>query len=211
MNTLAYETPASAAKPLFSLCSAVLITFGLFAVMAKLVETDTVSVDAGTVATIGPVTLQLEEQTTRIKTPVRPRPERVKTPPVQRPVPTETTPNDLNNTIGYQGPALDPPELDDRVTFSAGDQEVRPIVRVDPAYPAEAARDGIEGWVALRFTIDPLGAVRDIEIVDAAPKRIFDRAARRALAKWKYQPKRQDGRAISQPGMQVILEFSLQQ
>ncbi len=65
------------------------------------------------------------------------------------------------------------------------DGEATPIVRIEPKYPIQAARDGKEGWVRLSFTINEIGGVEDVEVIEAEPKRIFDKGARRALRKWK--------------------------
>ena len=51
----------------------------------------------------------------------------------------------------------------------------------------------------------------DIEVIEAEPKRVFDREARRALRKWKYKPKIVDGKPVKQPGMFVQLDFKLEQ
>lgn len=48
-------------------------------------------------------------------------------------------------------------------------------------------------------------------VVDAEPKRVFDREAIRALKRWKYSPKVVDGKAVQQPGIMVQLDFSLDQ
>lgn len=84
-----------------------------------------------------------------------------------------------------------------------------PIVRINPKYPPDAARDGLNGWVKLRFTINEVGQVVDVEVIEAQPKRIFDREAVRALKGWKYQPQIENGVAVKQTGMQVQLDFSL--
>ena len=91
------------------------------------------------------------------------------------------------------------------------DGEATPIVRIDPKYPPQAARDGREGWVRLSFTINEVGGVDDIEVIEAEPKRVFDREARRALRKWKYKPKIVDGKAVKQTNMFVQLDFKLEQ
>jgi protein TonB len=91
------------------------------------------------------------------------------------------------------------------------DGEATPIVRIEPKYPVQAARDGKEGWVILSFTIDELGGVTDVDVIDADPKRVFDREAKRALRKWKYKPKVVDGKPVKQTGQQVQLDFKLNQ
>jgi protein TonB len=89
------------------------------------------------------------------------------------------------------------------------DGEATPIVRINPRYPPAAARDGIQGWVQLRFTIDETGGVTDVEVIDSEPRRVFDQEARRALLRWKYKPKVVDGKAVRQPGQTVQLDFTL--
>ena len=210
MTTFASPRPELSLRPPLIALAALVISFGLFVVMAKLVEVDDLYVAPPPAKNIGPVTLQLEEQETRHTSRIKPKPEPVKPPPST----VKETPDDstvsVNDSYTMSGPVIEKISVGNDFGLNSGDQEVRPIVRVDPSYPANAARDGIEGWVSLRFTIDPLGRVRDIEIIDAKPRRIFDREARRALAKWKYQPRRVDGEAVSQTGMEVMLEFTLQ-
>jgi len=88
------------------------------------------------------------------------------------------------------------------------DSDSVPLVRVPPQYPIRAAERGIEGWVVLRFTITATGTVENPTVIDAKPKRIFDRAAIRALKKWKYRPRVVDGEAISRTE-EVKLSFDL--
>lgn len=88
-------------------------------------------------------------------------------------------------------------------------QQAMPLHRVEPTYPSRALRRGIEGYVVMRFTIDETGRPTDIEVVEAEPRRMFERDAMRALRNWKYQPKMLDGKAVTQPGQSVKLEFRL--
>ena len=96
------------------------------------------------------------------------------------------------------GPSLGAPSDSDSV----------PLVRVPPQYPIRAAERGIEGWVVLRFTITAAGTVENPTVIDSQPKRIFDRAAKRALKKWKYRPRIVDGVAINRVE-EVKLSFDL--
>lgn len=91
----------------------------------------------------------------------------------------------------------------------AADDDVIPLVRVAPQYPRHAARKGIEGWVKVEFTILEDGSVSDVSVVDAEPKRIFDREAIRAVMRWKFKPKVVDGKPVKRRANQVI-GFKLQ-
>ncbi len=58
-----------------------------------------------------------------------------------------------------------------------------------PEFPREAAREGLtRGSVIAKVFIDSAGNVKDIQIVESRPSRVFDRAVRRALMEWKFNP-----------------------
>ncbi|MEQ3652421.1 MAG: energy transducer TonB, partial [Glaciecola sp.] len=61
-------------------------------------------------------------------------------------------------------------------------------VRIAPNYPLEASQEGVEGYVVLNFTVTSQGKVRGIEVVESSPVGVFDDAATKALAKWRYSP-----------------------
>ena len=82
--------------------------------------------------------------------------------------------------------------------------------QVPPQYPQRANSRGIEGWVQLEFTITESGAVTDIVVVAAEPSGYFERAASRALSRWKYKPKIIDGRPARRYNNQVVITFELE-
>ncbi|MGO1296357.1 MAG: energy transducer TonB [Vibrio sp.] len=88
-------------------------------------------------------------------------------------------------------------------------QQAMPMYRVNPRYPSRAQRRGVEGFVLLKFTIDAAGKPVDINIIKAKPKHMFEREAILALKRWKYKPKEVNGKAVSQPGQTVKLQFRL--
>ncbi|MFZ5608205.1 MAG: energy transducer TonB [Pseudomonadota bacterium] len=96
---------------------------------------------------------------------------------------------------------------------AAADREVLPIVRVEPVYPDRAAQRGIEGYVVLEFTVLASGEVDgdSIQILDAQPSSIFNSAAIRAVRKWKYRPKIENGQPVPQYGIRTQLTFQLNQ
>jgi protein TonB len=95
-------------------------------------------------------------------------------------------------------------------TPAGGNAAPVPLVRAQAAYPDRARDEEIEGWVLVRFTIAADGSVTEPEVVEASPRRIFDRAALDAIRRWKYRPMLQDGRAVARPGVSVKLTFKLE-
>jgi len=92
----------------------------------------------------------------------------------------------------------------------AGDTDIVPLVRVNPQYPLTAMHRGIEGYVEVEFTIDATGAVKSARVVDGQPRGVFDGAALRAIRKWKYRPRIEDGVAVERRAVRVRLEFELE-
>ena len=64
------------------------------------------------------------------------------------------------------------------------------IKREPPRYPTRALNQSIEGWVDLSFTISTSGEPTDIKVNEASPAGVFDKAAIRAVKKWRFSPAR---------------------
>lgn len=118
-------------------------------------------------------------------------------------MPTLDVPN-LDLGVGGDGPFLG---AVGQVNMSE-EGGVIPIVRIAPQYPRKALMAKIEGWVKVKFTITPSGTVSNPEVVDAKPRRIFDREAIRAILKFKFKPKIVNGQGVEQVATQTI-EFEL--
>nr|WP_275658383.1 energy transducer TonB [Vibrio sp. Isolate25] len=143
-------------------------------------------------------------------------PEQPKAPEVPEQMPTSQANTELSKISPIAQPSLGLNTSIEGVAISAptfGDfgvnQEAMPLYRVEPKYPTKAMKRQVEGYVVLKFTIDPTGRPTDIEVVEASPKRMFERNAIQALKKWKYQPKVVDGAAVSQPNKTARVEFKL--
>ena len=100
-----------------------------------------------------------------------------------------------SNSAGAKGLTIDLPNID----FDFGSsiemvREMTPLVRVPPEYPSSALSKGIEGYVVFRFTVTETGTVADPEVLSSEPPGVFDRAARRAILKWKFQPRIIEGK-----------------
>lgn len=197
-------------KVLMFTASAMMITFLLFVLMYKLIESDLTEVPLPDPISIEGVLFQVEEERTITKVPLKPI-EPMKQQPKVEQLPIDPADDDINIVISSEPVKLDVLDTFEGFTQKVVDRDARPIVRVPPRYPSTAASQGIEGWVRLSFTINAVGGVEDVEVIDSEPKRLFDTAAKRALSRWKYQPKIEHGQAIVRTGLNVVLEFSLQQ
>jgi protein TonB len=85
-----------------------------------------------------------------------------------------------------------------------------PIVRVAPVYPARALSRGIEGYVDMSFTVTTTGTVKD-PIVVFSTSSLFDRAATRAVLKFKYKPRVVDGVPVEVPGVKTRISFQIEE
>lgn len=83
-----------------------------------------------------------------------------------------------------------------------------PLVRIKPIYPVRAANRRIEGWVKIEFTITKEGTVKDAIVVASQPESIFNRAALKAIKRWKFKPHIIAGDAYEQRAVQT-LKFNL--
>src|SRR5262249_9357325 len=111
----------------------------------------------------------------------------------ERPPPTPEMPKmsfstgGLENNVATLAPVVDARGAMTRMTMTAGsDRDVIPLVRIAPDYPPRALSRGLEGWVRVQFTITPTGTVKDAIVVEAEPKQIFDDAALKSIARWRY-------------------------
>lgn len=69
-----------------------------------------------------------------------------------------------------------------------GTDDIRPVHRVEPLYPTQAAEEGIEGSVVVKLDIETDGSVSNVKVVDAQPKRVFDRQTKIAVRQWRWEP-----------------------
>ncbi|UAX00109.1 energy transducer TonB [Halopseudomonas nanhaiensis] len=89
------------------------------------------------------------------------------------------------------------------------EEDVTPLVDIPPNYPQRASAAGIEGKVILRFTITAEGRVDNLQVTEAEPPGVFDREARRAAARWRFTPRRENGQAVPREATKTLY-FRLQ-
>jgi protein TonB len=86
-----------------------------------------------------------------------------------------------------------------------GLQEAIPLVRIPPLYPPRALSRRIEGRVKIEFTVSEEGKVQNPVVVAAKPKGVFDRAALRAIRRWKFNKRLVDGQPVKWQTAQTII------
>ena len=84
-----------------------------------------------------------------------------------------------------------------------------PIVKVAPIYPRRALKERIEGHVLLEFVVTETGDVRDAVVLEAKPNGVFEQAALKAAAKFKYKPRTVDGKPVETPGVRNRISFEV--
>ncbi|WP_348729449.1 energy transducer TonB [Rheinheimera texasensis] len=201
---------ATLGRNLTMVAAAALISFAVFQLMAQLVQsTAPVTAKVATVFDVTPQAPREESATRKIVREMPPPPQPQLAPKLA--APTSGEPGDLLDVlpdagrpvIELTGPTMETP--------AGTDKTATPLVRIEPKYPPTAARDGVNGWVQLRFNVASDGRGTDVRVLAAEPRRVFEQEAIRALKNWKYQPKLENGRAVAQSDLEVQLDFRLDQ
>lgn len=146
---------------------------------------------------------------------------KVRTPPKmpEKPEPAPSTPTQQVQAISAPTPTtlnISNMSLENTTSvkagfgLSTGDGEYLPIVKVAPMYPPGAQARGQEGWVLLEFTVTVSGTVTDAVVIEAQPPNVFNEAAKRAVLKFKYKPRVENGKPVSVPHVQHLISFKME-
>ncbi len=118
---------------------------------------------------------------------------------------------------GQSGTAQNPAGSVERAASAEPDNSIAPLptvaggtllYRVEPEYPEEARRQGIEGAVVLDVRIGGDGAVQNAQLVSGPPE--LAQASVGAVKQWRFQPRRVNGHAAPMQ-TRVTLDFKLPQ
>jgi protein TonB len=138
-------------------------------------------------------------------------------PPKPPETPPETPPQDMDN-IDPSAPSINvaPPTVSTDTSIGGpggmniAEGDYLPIVRVAPVYPARALSRGLGGYVDLSFTVTTTGTVRD-PVVLFSTSSLFERAAVRAVLKFKYKPRVVDGVPVDVPNVKTRISFQIEE
>jgi len=192
---------------LTGLPGAVLVTTLLFLILATVISTrDDVQLSEDRSVQIN-VTRQLQDSATQqaedFQRPVLDQP-----PP---PPPTVTDPSfrpEMNVQIGAL-PDLSGVDVDIGTGFNP-DRDAQPLVRIPPQYPQRCmARASDRESVLVEFDVTPEGTVVNTRVIESSNS-CFNRAAMRAVERWRYNPKIVDNVAEPRFGVRHVIEFALE-
>jgi len=186
------------------------VTFGLFFLMQFLIAMDATQPEKGESIKIADITMpdiEIEVQRVQPKPEVPDEPEDI--PDLPEPEFNVNAPS--TEGIQVSRVNIDVGDLGGGVGISAADAEYLPIVVIQPQYPQRALQREIEGWCQVMFTVDENGGVQDAMVVDADPPNIFDSASLRAVARFKFNPRTENGQPGKTPGVQYVFRFNLAQ
>ncbi len=80
------------------------------------------------------------------------------------------------------------------------DRELRPLYKIPPTYPRNALVSRKEGYIVAEFTVDELGKVEDLKVIETTDK-VFNKEALAALSKFRYAPTIRDGERVKTKGV----------
>jgi len=196
---------------LISLVMAALITLGLFYFMQALIATGSQLEQRANVVRI--VDATMPEIAMEVIREVE-RPEEIEQ-IEDVPPPPENRNVDMDNTAGLN---IDRGAADIDIGLDIGaaglgvsDGEMLPLVNIQPTYPTRAAQRGIEGWCQVAFTVTASGGVRDVVVIDAEPRGMFDSASIRAAERFRFQPRVVNGEAVDVPNVQYVFRYQLEE
>jgi periplasmic protein TonB len=104
-----------------------------------------------------------------------------------------------------QAASAQPSEGPDLAALAAQLQRTR---YVPPEYPERALNERISGTVTVEYTVDKKGYTRNVHVVEASPKGVFDRAATDAIGRWRYRPAKYNGQPVEVP-VRTRIRFEL--
>jgi len=201
----------------------VVVTLGLFYLMQYLIQgADSALTDDKIGNLVDFVRVKQDQQLeTKQRKPKKP-------PPPDEP-PPDVPPQNFNVAVDSAGFNMSNVDLSVSVDVGGGgfgisDGEYLPIGKVQPQYPRRALSRGLAGYVIVEFTVTAQGTVKNPFVVENCghipsarspaecldkPNSVFDSAALKAAAKFKYKPKVIDGNPVETGGVQNKITFEL--
>jgi len=187
-----------------SLGSAACMTFGLLFLMQLLIATGQMVLrETNSPRVVSAIRPPIEDTPVVTDTEVTPPP-----PVENQPTTPNFDPSAAQIGIGVPAP---PPGAVPGPTINPGvpNGGIVELVSILPAYPKRLRDRGIEGYVLLQYTVTASGTIADIVVVESTHAG-FERAAIKALLKFKYKPQVVDGKTVAVTKLLKQFSFALE-
>ena len=103
-------------------------------------------------------------------------------------------------------PEFEAPKIDrGNFKIAVSDRDAQPLVRIPPIMPTRAEKSG---HCLVRFDVSPEGAPFNV-VTTFCTQSLFERATIKSVQKWKFNPKIQEGRAVSRSGVETKVSYRL--
>ena len=199
---------SSAIRLISGIPGAVIVTTVLFLLLATVIQQQQeVQLSEDRSVEIN-VTRQLEDNTQQ-------RPEDFQRPVLDQPPPPPPTVSDpsFRPSMAVEMGALPDfsgADIDIGTGFNP-DRDAQPLVRIPPQYPTQCLRaaSNLE-TVVVEFDVTPEGAVVNPRVIDST-NACFNRAALRAVERWRYQPRVIDNVAQPRFGVRTAIDFGMEE
>ena len=186
---------------------AIIVTSLIFLVLASVISTrEDVQLSEDRSVQIN-VTRQIQDTTNRVT-------EEFQRPVLDQPPPPPPTVTDtdfrpeMSVQIG-ELPDLSGVDLDIGTGFNP-DRDAQPLVRIPPQYPQRCmGRADNREAVSVEFDVTPEGSVVNPRVLSTTNS-CFNRAAMRAVERWRYNPKIVDNVAEPRLGVRTVIDFQLE-
>jgi protein TonB len=192
---------------------AVATTFALIFTMHQLIQANMKDPSEEEQIRVADIVMPEQKIDTQYDTSKPDKPDEPEQPPPDMPEPEYDDPN-LDNAINMSAPRASADLRVGGIGGFAGEGDYLPIVKVEAQYPRRALQRGIEGWVIVEYTVTTNGSVRDPRVVEAFtndgnPTTVFNSAAIKSAAKYKYKPRVVDGQPVEVPGVKTKISFNM--
>lgn len=103
-------------------------------------------------------------------------------------------------------PEFEAPEIDrSQFKITVSDRDAQPLVRIGPQVPPNIEKSG---HCQMRFSVSPEGLPFDVEATYCT-ERVIERSSIKAVQRWKYNPKIQDGRPVGRVGVETKISYQI--
>ncbi|MEN0652617.1 MULTISPECIES: energy transducer TonB [Hyphobacterium] len=104
-------------------------------------------------------------------------------------------------------PTIETPAIEHQGIYVAANREETPLVRFDPVYPDNLLMRGVEGNCLVVYDIAADGTPFNISA--NCSNSGFVRSAERAVQRWRFNPRREDGQDVVRRARQTNLDFRI--